>query len=573
MAQNLLKCQFCKRSSEVMWKCKTCEVFFCDPCRINIHALLKNAHEHDVTDYKEMDTKCSDRVNLKSIPCSTHPEHSCLMFCRVCEKSLCSSCLINPFDHEELTRIYNVRRESLRELKHQIENVLPFFEEKCTEFQDLESNSLSQYHQIRRTISERQNALTQEAEELFKQLDDFWNPADNALTQEKERLTTIEKDLKQRKSELANALEESSPSSIFPVYEKINRDIPSQMIANVKTPDLIYVKSSSNDSYFGSITQVPELNLVHTFTIALPDISAIATINAETSVLYSAKTNRFQHFTISNLEIVKCLDYNAKNNISNQFNSSARVVDMTEYRGNILISDELLGDEIMHICHSVSQTKFTSISDLKPCGVHTTSNIILLGYCSSYRHNEKSGIIILDSIGKEIRRFECNARNEEMLFTFPAKITTNINNDICIIDYKSFYTAKNPRYGTRYTYESRSGRVVTLGEWGQPKWTYSGQSCINCYDTFTPYDIVTTMHGHILIADGDSSTNHVVSNDGEFVTKFCHDDIVHPNSLNIDKMGRLLVGCSSDWDGGNHEDDARRCKTSKLHVVELIDIC
>lgn len=168
MAKNKHTCQFCKILTEIKGKCKTCEVFFCDPCRINNHAVLKNAHEHDVNDYTYKDNVNSDTVNLKCIPCYTHPEHSCLIFCRNCDKSLCSSCLVNPFDQEELTRIYDVRRESLRELKHQIEKVLPFFEEKCVEFHDLESNSLSQYQQIRQAISERQNALTEEAEELFK---------------------------------------------------------------------------------------------------------------------------------------------------------------------------------------------------------------------------------------------------------------------------------------------------------------------------------------------------------------------------------------------------------------------
>lgn len=129
---------------------------------------------------------------------------------------------------------------------------------------------------------------------------------------------------------------------------------------------------------------------------------------------------------------------------------------------------------------------------------------------------------------------------------------------------------KNPTYGKRYTYEPRNGREVTLGEWGQPKWTYSGKFSVNRYNKFTPLDIVTTIHGHILIADRESNTIHVVSKNGQFIAKFCHDDIVHPNSLNIDKMGRLLIGCSSDWDGGNHEDDAGRCQTSKLHVVEFV---
>ncbi|CAC5366673.1 unnamed protein product [Mytilus coruscus] len=381
--------------------------------------------------------------------------------------------LIGCSNQIELTRIYDVRRKSLNALKQQIENSLPYFERKATEFRGLDLKLLSQHRQ--KKISDRQNdlntPLSNDAVKLLRKLDSFWNPKNNAVTQQKEKLETIVEDLKQRRGDLEDALKESSPYFIFSVYEKINKDLPSQMFDQVKTPNLIYIESSSSDSYFG-----------------------------------------------------------------------------------------------------VSQTDFTSISKekLQPCGVHSTKDTILVGYCSSYHRNEKSGIIILDSIGKEIRRFECNARNEGRLFTFPAKIATNINNDICIIDYKSFYSEKNPRYGKRYTYEPRNGRVVTLGVWGQPKWAYSGQSLVNCYDTFTPLDIVTTMHGHILIANRDSNTIHVVSKNGQFVTKFCHDDIVHPDSLNIDKMGRLLIGCSSDWDGGKHEDDAERCQTSKLHVVEFV---
>ncbi|CAG2252073.1 TRIM46 [Mytilus edulis] len=394
MAQNSVRCQFCKISLEVKWKCKTCDVIFCDSCRLNIHAILKNSHEHDVMDFKDTERNCSDNVDLKSIPCSTHLEQSCLIYCRNCDKSLCSSCLIYPSDQTELTRIYHLRRESLDELKQQIENTLPFFEAKSAEFRSLDSKVV-----------------------ITAPSNNFWNPDNNPVTQQKEILETIEEDLKQRRDDLEDALEESSASYIFPVFEKINKDIPAQITVQVNTSDLIYIESMSNDSFFGSIIEIPTFKLAHTFAFGLPDISAIVTLNEETCVLYSAK---------------------------------------------------------------------------------------------------------------------------------------------------------NPTYGKRYTYEPRNGRVVTLGEWGQPKWTYSGKFSVNRYNKFTPLDIVTTIHGHILIADRESSTIHVVSKNGQFIAKFCHDDIVHPNSLNIDKMGRLLIGCSSDWDGGNHEDDAGRCQTSKLHVVEFV---
>ncbi|CAG2251123.1 unnamed protein product [Mytilus edulis] len=422
MAQNSLKCQFCKISLEVKWKCKTCDVIFCDSCRLNIHAILKNSHEHDVMDFKDTERNCSDNVDLKSIPCSTHLEQSCLIYCRNCDKSLCSSCLIYPSDQIELTRIYHLRRESLDELKQQIENTLPFFEAKSAEFRSLDSKLLSQHRQISQEISDRQNdlntTLSNEASELLRKLNSFWNPNNNPVTQQKERLETIEEDLKQRRDDLEDALEASSASSIFPVFETINKDLPAQITVQVKTSYLIYIESRSNDSFFGSIIEIPTFKLAHTFAIRLPDISAIVTLNEETCVLYTRQRNQ-------------------------TFDRSTRVVDMTAYRGNILISDVSIGNEIMHICHSVSQTEFTSIGNLHPCGVHTAKDIILVGYCSSYHRNDKSGIMILDLTGKEIRRFECTAKNEGRLFTYPAKITTNINNDICVVDYQSFYSEKN----------------------------------------------------------------------------------------------------------------------------------
>ncbi|VDH98981.1 Hypothetical predicted protein [Mytilus galloprovincialis] len=575
MAQNLLKCQFCKISSNVKWKCETCDVFFCDPCRINTHVLLKNSHGHDVTDYKDIDTECSDKVNLKIISCSTHPEHSCLVYCRNCDKSLCPSCLITPSDQEELKRIYDLRRESLRELRQQVDKLLPFFEEKAAELKILEFNTLSQYNKINEKISERQSELTQEAEELFWKLDSLWDPKNNSLTQEKERITDIENDLKQRTIEIDTALEASSPSSIFTVFEKVNKELPAQTTATTKLPELIFFESRSSDSNFGTIIQVPELKLVNTFNIALPDISAIVTLNTETSVLYSATTNCFQHFTISNFEIVKSLDYfsKVKTNASKRyFHSPTRVVDMTEYRGNILISDEWLGDEIMHFCHSVSQTKFTSISKLQPCGVHATKDSILVGYCHDRDFvTHSSGIITFNSMGGERRRFQCNSgMGDKRLFTFPAKITTNVNNDICIIDYDSLYAKNTENFnGVKHTYEPRYGRVVTLGEWGQPKWTYNGDARVNGDNKFTPYDIVTTMHGLILIADRDSCAIHILSKDGQFINYFCHELIVQPATLNIDKSGRLLIGCSCEGDGIKPKDD--ESKTSYLHVVEFVD--
>lgn len=83
--------------------------------------------------------------------------------------------------------------------------------------------------------------------------------------------------MKQRRDDLDDALKESSASYIFPVFEKINKDIPTQITVQVNTSDLIYIESMSNDSFFESIIEIPTFKLAHTFAFGLPDISAIVT--------------------------------------------------------------------------------------------------------------------------------------------------------------------------------------------------------------------------------------------------------------------------------------------------------
>lgn len=64
---------------------------------------------------------------------------------------------------------------------------------------------------------------------------------------------------------------------------------------------------------------------------------------------------------------------------------------------------------------------------------------------------------------------------------------------------------------------SNHGRIVVIGKWGQPKWTYSGHPIINSENNLCPYDIVTTSSSLILVPEKSTNAIHVLSKDGQFI--------------------------------------------------------
>ncbi|CAC5419052.1 unnamed protein product [Mytilus coruscus] len=149
--------------------------------------------------------------------------------------------------------------------------------------------------------------------------------------------------------------------------------------------------------------------------------------------------------------------------------------------------------------------------------------------------------------GKQKQSYKYD-KHKQRLFIIPARITSNVNNDILVIDR---------------IYDDDDGRVVVLDREGQVKWTYQGNPQVNSGDKlFNPTDIVITSVGHVIVSDVNNHALHVLSGEGDVLTCKVMEDqgIIFPMSLDIDTKGQLWVGCHSG-------DDQR--KDAKLHVIKM----
>ncbi|CAC5382967.1 TRIM71 [Mytilus coruscus] len=232
---------------------------------------------------------------------------------------------------------------------------------------------------------------------------------------------------------------------------------------------------------------------------------------------------------------------------------SVQVYDMTLTANNDVLLSLLNSTDISLLTTKSGEIKpFLSVSPLIPLGIHVTKhNEIILDVAergATYNPIDKScrKVIIFGMNWKQKQSYEYD-KHKQRLFTIPIRITSNVNNDILVIDRIS----------------GNDGRMVVLDREGQVKRTYQGNPQVNSGEKlFDPRDIVTTSVGHVIVNDFNNHALHVLSGEGDLLTCKVMEDqgIIYPMSLSIDTKGQLWVGCHS---GSSQRTDA------KLHVVKM----
>lgn len=570
MADKALHCHICEVCPDVKWYCESCNLNVCDVCCTNIHSKIQSLKEHIIHDIASSEKSAlgSDKkVRLNQIHCSSHGDKTCLVFCQNCDKSLCSSCVIQSHQHDELAKLYDVRRNKLVNLKEELDISYECFHDKAEKYKDVDSTLYKQHTEISEKIEGRKQKLNDEviaeAKTLMNDLNDIWNPEDNDITKRKNDLIAIEEDLSKQIRRIDTALSAISPAEVFAVAEQVGFDVPAEPTENtLKAPKFAYIP---NDR-LGSVVRVPVLENILSFTIKLPDISGITSLDNDLCVLYSKKYQRFQHFVISDNTYVPALSYGN----SYLVDISTKTIAIAGLNGKILLAD--FCDKIKCFENGKGSSVFHEIKSTTICGLFASDTEIFIGYKTS----ALSGICMLNKIDgsfsgywNTVRKFEFSSTVDRKLLCYPAKIAVNINKDICIVNYENYEL----QIGRESRYKPRKGNVVVLSEWGAPQWTYDGHPSINNEEiVFTPHDIVTTSCGYVIVADRDSHSIHVLSINGQFITNCAEDlEIEYPTSLNLDKKGRLMIGCFREWEiYKQFGHDRVQSETSALYVADLI---
>ncbi|XP_052071813.1 uncharacterized protein LOC127710110 [Mytilus californianus] len=555
MAQNFMTCQFCETSNETKWKCINCDLILCQECKIKIHTKLKKNQSHKVIDLKEFSNLGASEtirdLDLKDIQCTTHHKELCFIYCQDCEVLSCAVCLLESHQNHKLTKIdevYSQKVKELQELDNKISQDLPYFEKCEKDLQVIKSDEQTQHNGIKQIILKRKYELKEEITKhtgnLITELDRLWVPRKTEISKQLQDIKKKSADLRLKKAKIQEAFQSNKASTIFTTSDQVSKHLPAKPGNFLSKRQVLLSQSKDEKSDLDSIITIPTFKVREIFTSDMPAIFRIKNLVNGVNIMCPIDDN-IQTFTLKDN---KCQITNIAEEIGND------IIDMTVTDQDKLLFTTASNSEINCLSTFTPGCEvevFISISPLHARGIHASVNTILIGFVEKedlfpLTEASRRGIMIYDYNCRHVRTIERD-QNNQLLFSSPDAITTNINGDICVVD-----STKSDNW---------EGRVVVLGEWGNFKWAYDGHPCINTEYNFTPYDLVTTSKGIILVTDRDSNAVHILSMCGDLVSSLNESHgIEKPSCLNIDLKGQLQIGCDSI---------ETKDEVAKLHLVAM----
>ena len=190
------------------------------------------------------------------------------------------------------------------------------------------------------------------------------------------------------------------------------------------------------------------------------------------------------------------------------------------------------------VSDNVRNSKFC-VQPMIPFAVHVTRNdkivVGVLEHVQPFPIQGHRKIIQMDKKGKREIFHYLDKENNKPLFTLPWRISSDIYNNLYVIDKIS------PDY---------RGRVMKLRGTGGVIGLYEGNTDLNTPDkAFKPQDLVVTPSGNVIVTDMENSLLHVLNDELKCIRCFNTRSELHisyPASLSINSYGQLLIGCSTD---------------------------
>ncbi|XP_076094610.1 uncharacterized protein LOC143065127 [Mytilus galloprovincialis] len=553
-SQTAKTCGLCDRNTNICWKCSQCDKYICEGCKI-IHSKVNLGKEHDLTRIREPIER-DELLGLKSVVCNRHRNKICDVFCRTCEELTCTSCQSIYHNHHNLPSVDDIHNEfkiELTKFETQIDvDILSKFEKEVEILNKFNFIHQQKYEEAERNIKERENFFIGEVKKhtqtLLNEIHEKWDLISSDISEQKSKISKIKNDLSYYK----NYINESKDSRDI---EKMLRDIKSlgHSLSEISKIEIDHIQQSpqftegifqqkSLVQMIGNLEIVfipnpefkPKLTILKSFTTNFGDIQKI--IQSENNTFWISSPKNAIKLGIT-MEKTKTL-----NTIS-----LPEIDDMTILKSGEQLCTMKNYCKILSVNPDGQVKTFKDLSPQKPIALHTTvDNSLLIGVINkdlwknlNKDTKSKQLIIKLSANGEELNQFEyksftlkkADGSNKLDIFDFTWRITTNSNEDICIVDLST---------------SSVKGRIVTLDKDGNLKWVYNGHPYdIPTEHFFLPGDIATTYLGNIIVCDTRNSAIHLLNAQGSIIAyKEKSDlDISYPLSLCFTDSKNLLVGC------------------------------
>lgn len=534
MAQNMSICNFCELSSEIKWKCIDCDLILCEKCKTMKHSKFKGSEWHTIIALDRLGTKDAIRtmqkLDLQQIVCSCHCKEKCYLYCQDCSLPICLSCILEEHKGHRASKIgvvFDNQYSELEKARDSIEFDITLSNEMSRYLHERKQGDLNNYNTIKNKILEREKemkeSVTAQAANIIKELDEMHLSDDKLIAKEEENIQNYKSDLNLKKAVIDKALDSCQSISVLNTVCTLDFKMPKtnfKELPKQQTAILTEVEPEMNINLrVLKVESMVELTEVNDTGESI--ISNLKTLEKGVYVMVNSDHNTIKQFVFQDgrCEFVKSIEL--------------AIFDLTvTIEGSILASDD--DSEVIYNITDSRKEIFKSIAlPRKARGVHVCRNQnLFVGFVDFSSHGV--GIAIIDMKSDRTQEFAIPADS------IPEKITSDMNGDICVI--QSEYTPCTLWEGMIVSYEINPSL-------GKIRWKYEGNEQINTLKDFAPCDIAISRAGLVLSVDFSTSTIHVLSSNGCFLTFIgAREGVYSPRSLNVDNEGQLLIGSDETTD-------------------------
>ncbi|CAC5419048.1 unnamed protein product [Mytilus coruscus] len=304
--------------------------------------------------------------------------------------------------------------------------------------------------------------ITDNIPSLREQLESEKQRIEKSVTEKEKHVKEVKETLLNKQSNIQVILESNQAAQVFnayPEFSELEISNASFKAFPEETKDFIPAKENFKtiSNLFGSLKRtnlpkgLPQLNLdvIKSYTTDLIAVDRV--------LIQNDKTAWISYHMTSSLHKI-----NIDETINTVKDISVKVNDMSLTDNNDVLLSLFDSTDISLLTTKTGEIKtFLSVSPLYSLGINVTkNNDIILGVKEEgypYKTTDKScrKVIIFGMDGKQKQSYEYY-NHKQRLFTILYRITSNVNNDILLIDSIS----------------DDDGRVMVLDREGQVKWTY-----------------------------------------------------------------------------------------------------
>lgn len=554
LAQTPLSCQFCESNTEVKWKCYDCCLLLCSPCKFKVHSKLSFHKEHNIVDIRNISDKDVNSFSKEDwhlhVVCESHAPNTVCLFCKTCDKLICSLCLLEGHKTHELNELQVALDSKKTFLKKVVENIdqklLMEIQKEQQTFDELWSNQQRHECTIKDNIQTKTEELVLKINERCTHMLDqhrlFYQKVNTAFGSVKKTLDQQEQQYLDHRNKIDTILSLENPIEILNLskesvepskFTKPSLDFSNSVLCFAET-ELTAPQISTS---FGKLLQVSNIK---SFNTHLPDINVL---NSKGDYIW---INNKEKRTLKKLII------------ESGFEEDMKFDDLEATDFSITPNDELIlkiskANKVKMLTTNGKLKLYKDFSPLKPTAVHVTAtgDVLIgtkeMGPNFTVPNTGKRQVQVFSIVGKQKEVFEFDEKRQR-LFTYVWCLNTTNEGDIIVIDRLS---------------DEFNGRVMMISKEGKLQWQFKGNTNKEPFvGQFKPR-CVTVKNGVVITSERLSHSLHLLdTKSGQFLTTIDTSQlhIYLPQSLSLDPSGNLWIGCGS-YRGAR--DDA------KIHLISL----